>query len=95
MDESSEIDERTKRELYLPAFEKVVKRAQPSTIMASYNRIDGTYSTENHRNLEEILRGEWGFEGVVVSDWGATHDRVKAVAGGTEIDHARGERHRS
>ena len=85
MDESSEIDERTKRELYLPAFEKVVKRAQPSTIMASYNRIDGTYSTENHRNLEEILRGEWGFEGVVVSDWGATHDRVKAVAGGTEI----------
>ena len=68
---SSELDERTMREIYLPAFERVVKKAQPWTVMASYNRINGTYATENRKVLVDILRTEWGFEGAVVSDWGA------------------------
>lgn len=82
---SSEIDERTIREIYLPAFETVVKKAQPWTIMASYNKINGTYSTANRLYLDEILRKEWGFEGLVVSDWGATHDRAAAVEAGTDL----------
>jgi beta-glucosidase len=82
---SSELDERTMREIYLPAFETVVKRAKPWTIMASYNKINGTYSTENYKYLTELLREEWGFAGAVISDWGATHDRVRAVAAGTEL----------
>lgn len=82
---SSELDERTMREIYLSAFETVVKKSQPWTIMASYNRINGTFATENRDYLTDVLRKEWGFEGVVVSDWGATHDRVKAVAAGTDL----------
>lgn len=82
---SSEMDERTIREIYLPAFENVVKKAQPWTIMASYNKINGTYSTENKLYLDEILRKEWGFEGLVVSDWGATHNRAGAIAAGTDL----------
>lgn len=82
---SSEIDERTMREIYLPAFETVVKKAQPWTIMASYNKINGTYATANKLALDEILRREWGFEGLVVSDWGATHDRVGAIIAGTDL----------
>lgn len=85
MDSSSEMDERTFREIYLPAFEKVVKEAQPWTVMASYNKIEGIYSTENAQLLTEILRKEWGFEGVVTSDWGATHDRVAAVEAGCDL----------
>lgn len=85
MDSSSEMDERTAREIYLAAFEKVVKKAQPWTIMASYNKIGGTYSTANKKYIDEILRKEWGFKGVVVSDWGATHDRVAAIEAGTDI----------
>lgn len=82
---SSEMDERTMREIYLPAFEAVVKRAQPWTIMASYNKINGTYATANKLTLDEILRKEWGFEGLVVSDWGATHDRIGAIIAGTDL----------
>ncbi len=82
---SSELDERTMREIYLPAFERVVKKAQPWTVMASYNKINGTFATENRALLVDILRKEWGFAGAVVSDWGATHDRVKAVAGGCDL----------
>ncbi|MEK3834119.1 MULTISPECIES: glycoside hydrolase family 3 C-terminal domain-containing protein [unclassified Paenibacillus] len=85
MDASSEMDERTMREIYLPAFERVVKQSQPWTIMASYNKIGGTYSTENKQYLTDLLREEWGFEGLVISDWGATHNRVKAVAAGTDL----------
>lgn len=85
MNSSSEMDERTMREIYLPAFEKVVKEAKPWTIMASYNQINGTYATENREYLEGILRNEWGYEGAVVSDWGATHDRTAAVAAGTDL----------
>ena len=85
MDSSSEMDERTMREIYLPAFETVVKKAQPWTVMASYNKIGGVYSTANKEYLTDVLRNEWGFEGLVISDWGATHDRSAAVAAGCDL----------
>lgn len=85
MDSSSEMDERTMREIYLPAFEKVVKEAKPWTVMASYNKIGGTYSTANKKYLTDLLRSEWGFEGLVTSDWGATHDRPAAVEAGCDL----------
>lgn len=85
MDSSSEMDERTMREIYLPAFETVVKKSQPWTVMASYNKIGGTYSTANKKYLNDLLRKEWGFEGLVTSDWGATHDRAAAVEAGCDL----------
>ncbi len=86
MSGSSEIDERTFREIYLPAFETAVKKAQPWTVMCSYNRINGVFASENKRLLTDILRDEWGFEGVVVSDWGAVSDRVAGVIAGLELE---------
>jgi len=83
---SSELDERTLREIYLPAFEAAVKKAKPWTVMCSYNKINGTYAAENHRLLTEILKEEWGFEGFVVSDWGAVHDRVDALEAGLDLE---------
>ena len=85
MDSSSEMDERTMREIYMPAFERVVKKAKPWTVMASYNKIGGTHTTENKKYLTEILRDEWGFEGLVVSDWGANHNRAGAVEAGCDL----------
>ena len=85
MDSSSKMDERTMREIYLSAFETVVKEAQPWTVMASYNKIDGIYSTANKKYLTDVLRKEWGFDGLVMSDWGATHDRVAAVLAGCDL----------
>lgn len=85
MDTSSEMDERTMREIYLPAFETVVKKAQPWTVMASYNKIGGVHSTANKQYLDGVLRKEWGFEGLVISDWSATHDRPAAVAAGCDL----------
>ena len=83
---SAEVDERTLREIYLPAFERVVVEAQPWTVMCAYNRINGTYASEHHWLLTEILRDEWGFEGLVVSDWGAVHDRVAALRAGLDLE---------
>ena len=83
---SSEIDERTLREIYLPAFEAAVKKAKPWTVMCSYNKLNGTYAAENHMLLTEILREEWGFDGFVVSDWGAVHDRVDALEAGLDLE---------
>jgi beta-glucosidase len=83
---SAEVDERSLREIYLPAFERVVKAAQPWTIMCAYNKLNGTYCSEHHWLLTEILREEWGFEGLVVSDWGAVHDRVAALRGGLDLE---------
>ena len=83
---SAEVDERTLREIYLPAFERVVKLAQPWTIMCAYNKVNGTYCSEHHWLLTEVLREEWGFEGLVVSDWGAVHDRVAALQGGLDLE---------
>jgi beta-glucosidase len=80
------VDERTLREIYLAAFETVVKVANPWTVMASYNKINGPYATENRRLLEEILRGEWGYDGVVVSDWGAVHATAAAANGGNDLE---------
>jgi beta-glucosidase len=83
---SAEIDERTLREIYLPAFERVVTQAQPWTVMCAYNRVNGTYMSEHRRLLTEVLRGEWGFAGLVVSDWGAVHDRVAALRAGLDLE---------
>ena len=83
---SSVVDERTLREIYLAQFEMVVKEANPWTVMCSYNRINGVYASENDYLLNQILKDEWGFEGVVVSDWGANHTTVESVAGGLDIE---------
>jgi beta-glucosidase len=83
---SSVVDERALREIYLPAFEAVVKEAQPWTVMCAYNRINGVYASQHHYLLTEILRDEWGFEGVVISDWGANHTIVESVQGGLDIE---------
>lgn len=83
---SAVIDERTLRETYLKAFELAVKKGKPATVMCSYNRINGVYSSENRYLLTEILRGEWGYEGLVVSDWGAVHDRALGVAAGLDLE---------
>jgi beta-glucosidase len=83
---SSVVDERTLREIYLAQFEMVVKEANPWTVMCSYNRINGVYASENDDLQNQILKDEWGFEGVVVSDWGANHTTVESVAGGLDIE---------
>ncbi|WP_139121315.1 glycoside hydrolase family 3 N-terminal domain-containing protein, partial [Streptomyces sp. SolWspMP-sol7th] len=82
---SADIDERPLRELYLRAFERVVRTARPWSVMAAYNAVNGTPVTENARLLTEILRGEWGFDGIVVSDWGAVRDRVSALRAGLDL----------
>ena len=82
----SVVDERTMREIYLPGFEKAIKEAQPYTVMSSYNRVNGTYASENKTLLTDILRDEWGFEGLVVTDWGATNDRVEGVKAGLDLE---------
>ncbi len=83
---SAEIDERTLREIYLPAFETAVKKGKPWTVMCSYNKLNGTYGSENHRLLVDILKNEWSFEGLVVSDWGAVHERVTALKAGLDLE---------
>jgi len=83
---SAEVDERTLREIYLPAFERVVTEARPWAVMCAYNRIGGTYASEHPWLLTEVLRGEWGFDGVVVSDWGAVRDRVAALVAGLDLE---------
>ncbi|MBQ6514579.1 MAG: glycoside hydrolase family 3 C-terminal domain-containing protein [Clostridia bacterium] len=86
MSSSSDADERTIREIYFPAFEMAVKEAKPWTVMCSYNRINGVYASENPWLLTEVLRKEWGFDGYVVSDWGAVSDRVAGVAAGLDLE---------
>ncbi|MGY1773159.1 glycoside hydrolase family 3 C-terminal domain-containing protein [Blastococcus sp. SYSU D00813] len=82
---SSDVDERPLREVYLRAFQRVVEQARPWTVMAAYNKVNGVYATEDRWLLTDVLRSEWGFDGVVVSDWGAVSDRVAAVAAGLDL----------
>ena len=82
---SSIVDERALREIYLPAFETCAKK-QPYTVMASYNRINGVYASDNIKLLDGVLRKEWGFEGLVVSDWNATNDRVEGIRAGMDLE---------
>ena len=86
MSSSSDADERTLCEIYFPGFEIPVKEEQPWTVMCSYNRVNGVFASENHWLLTEVLRDEWGFEGYVMSDWGAVSDRVKGVEAGLDLE---------
>lgn len=79
------IDEQTLYEVYLRAFEHVVRTADPWTLMCAYNRVNGTYCSESHWLLTELLRDQWGFDGLVVSDWGAVLDRVRSLAAGVDL----------
>ena len=83
---SADVDERTLREIYLPAFERVVTHARPWTVMCAYNKINGRYASQHRWLLTEVLRDEWGFDGLVVSDWGAVHDRVAALTAGLDLE---------
>ena len=79
------IDERTLREIYLKAFEMIVKEAKPYSIMSAYNKLNGTYCSENQKLLD-ILKKEWNFQGIVITDWGANNDRVKGLLAGNELE---------
>ena len=83
---SAQVDERTLREIYLAGFEQIVKNAQPWTVMCSYNRINGTYSCENEWLLNQVLRDEWGFQGLVMTDWGAMNERVPSLKAGLDLE---------
>ena len=86
MASNSVLDERTLRELYLTAFEIVVKEAHPKSIMSAYNKVNDTYANENHHLLVDILRREWGFDGAVVTDWGGSNDHVEDVKNGSTLE---------
>lgn len=83
---SSDMDERTLREIYLASFEGAVKESQPWAVMSSYNQINGVYSAENHELLTEILRNQWNFNGIVISDWYSVQDRVESIKAGLDLE---------
>ena len=83
---NSVVDERALREIYLSGFEKAVRESQPWTLMCSYNKINGTYSSDNRWLLSDVLRKEWGFNGIVITDWGAMNDRVEGIKAGLDIE---------
>ena len=83
---SAAVDDRALFDVYLKPFEIAIKKAKPATIMASYNRINGTFATENKRLLTDILRRQFGFKGTVVSDWGAVNNRPEGVAAGMDLE---------
>ena len=82
---SADVDERSLREIYLRAFQLTIREGNPWTMMSAYNRINGVFASENPWLLTQVLREEWGYDGVVISDWGAVHDPVAAVAAGLDL----------
>lgn len=82
----AQVDERSLREIYFPAFERIVRESNPATVMCSYNKVNGIYASQNRWLLTDVLRGDWGYEGYVVSDWGAVVDPVAAVAAGLDLE---------
>jgi beta-glucosidase len=80
------VDERTLREMYLPGFESMVKNANVASIMCGFNKINGDYACENHHLITDVLKGEWGYQGMVISDFNAVHDAFKGAWAGTDID---------
>ncbi|WP_208588567.1 glycoside hydrolase family 3 C-terminal domain-containing protein [Gracilibacillus suaedae] len=86
MSTNAVVDERTLREIYLASFEQVVKKAEPWTVMCSYNKVNGEFAAESKNLLTDILRDEWGFNGFVVSDWGAVNERVDGLKAGLELE---------
>ena len=91
MNGDSVVDERTWHEIYLESFRDAIEEAQPVSVMCAYNKTNGTYASENHLLLTDILRKAWGYEGFVVTDWGAVKDRVKGVAAGLDLEMPGGE----
>ncbi len=89
----SRVDERTLREIYLTPFEIAIREGRPETVMCAYNKINGTHASDNRRLLTNILREEWGFDGTVITDWGALHNRVEAFAAGCDLDMPGGMRY--
>ncbi|WHO75747.1 beta-glucosidase [Rhizobium sp. BT03] len=83
---SSDIDERTLREIYLPPFEQAVRRAGVMAVMSSYNRLNGTYTSEHHWLLTKVLREEWGFQGIVMSDWFGSHSTAETIIAGLDLE---------
>lgn len=88
---SSDIDERTLHEIYFPAFKSAVQKAETGAVMSSYNLLNGVWTTEDPWLLKEVLREQWGFKGLVMSDWGSTHNCVPAVKGGMDLEMAGNE----
>ena len=91
MNISAEVDERTLREIYLPAFRAAVEEAHVGAVMDAYNKVNGTYCTENDFLNNRVLKGEWRFDGILMSDWGATHSVVPAILGGLDLEMPSGE----
>jgi len=88
LDHSSDVDERTLREIYLPAFEASVKEAKAGAVMDAYNLVNGVYMTQNNFLNRVVLKKEWGFDGILMSDWGATHDGIAARERGSRSGDA-------
>lgn len=86
MNGDSQMDERTLREIYLPAFETAVREGHPATVMCAYNKINGEHCSDSKKLLTDILRSDWGFDGMVVTDWGAMNDRIKAFRAGCDLN---------
>nr|WP_239550879.1 glycoside hydrolase family 3 C-terminal domain-containing protein [Halanaerobacter jeridensis] len=83
---SSEVDERTLREIYLLPFEMIVKEANPWTMMCAYNKVNGTHMSQNKKYLVDVLKDEWGYEGLIMSDWGAVSDKVASIKAGLDLE---------
>jgi beta-glucosidase len=93
MNGDSRLDERAFREIYLAPFETAVKEGHPATVMCSYNKINGIHASDNKKLLTDILREEWGFDGMVVTDWGALYNRINAYLAGCDLNMPGGSKY--